>query len=191
MPDKSIIEKLQETVKCFKCGYSNIVEVNLTEQDVVRINNDGYDGYPLPDIFPVYVKYCGECGWVASQLTKSDKFNVVSNFNDPGDSRAPHYHKTGWHFEFVTFGKVEYFQRPLGSKEVPHSIILNVGQLLFIPPMVEHGLYFSGVGNLFTWANKGRPAGDLVKVEEDFLNPTEGKKYNRKSSYGKKNIEEE
>jgi quercetin dioxygenase-like cupin family protein len=59
-----------------------------------------------------------------------------------GTVRANHYHKTDWHYCYFLSGKLEYLRRPVGSDAAPERIIVDAGQLLFTPPMVEHALVF-------------------------------------------------
>ena len=59
-----------------------------------------------------------------------------------GSFRANHYHKTDWHFCYVMEGCIEYFHRPTGSDADPEVLLVKAGQMVFTPPMVDHGMKF-------------------------------------------------
>ena len=59
-----------------------------------------------------------------------------------GSLRANHYHKTDWHYCYVISGKIEYFHRKLNSKKEPELIIVEKGNMIFTPPLVEHCMKF-------------------------------------------------
>ncbi|MBT7755639.1 MAG: cupin domain-containing protein, partial [Candidatus Magasanikbacteria bacterium] len=59
-----------------------------------------------------------------------------------GSLRANHYHKTDWHYCYVVSGTIEYLHRLTGSKSEPETIIVNEGEMVFTPPMIDHGMKF-------------------------------------------------
>lgn len=59
-----------------------------------------------------------------------------------GTLRANHYHLTDWHYCYVLSGKIEYFHRPHGSLGTPERILVDEGQMMFTPPMVDHAMIF-------------------------------------------------
>ena len=59
-----------------------------------------------------------------------------------GTIRANHYHKTDWHFCYVLEGSIDYYHRPVGSKESPKKVEIKKGELFFTPPMIEHAMVF-------------------------------------------------
>ena len=59
-----------------------------------------------------------------------------------GSLRANHYHKTDWHYCYVVSGTIEYMHRPTGSDRPPEAIIVEAGEMIFTPPMVDHGMKF-------------------------------------------------
>ena len=59
-----------------------------------------------------------------------------------GSLRANHYHKTDWHYCYVVSGKIEYIHRPTGSDQEPEIILVEEGEMVFTPPMVDHGMKF-------------------------------------------------
>lgn len=59
-----------------------------------------------------------------------------------GSLRANHYHKTDWHYCYVISGRIEYFHRKLNSLKKPDLIIVEKGNMVFTPPLVEHCMKF-------------------------------------------------
>ena len=60
-----------------------------------------------------------------------------------GSLRANHYHKTDWHYCYVVSGQIEYLHRPTGSNQEPIRILVNKGEMVFTPPMIDHCMKFS------------------------------------------------
>jgi dTDP-4-dehydrorhamnose 3,5-epimerase-like enzyme len=59
-----------------------------------------------------------------------------------GSLRANHYHKTDWHYCYVVSGQIEYLHRITGSETEPETILVNEGEMVFTPPMIDHGMNF-------------------------------------------------
>ena len=59
-----------------------------------------------------------------------------------GSLRANHYHKTDWHYCYVISGQIEYLHRQTGSNQKPETILVNKGEMIFTPPMIDHGMRF-------------------------------------------------
>jgi quercetin dioxygenase-like cupin family protein len=85
-----------------------------------------------------------------------------------GTIRANHYHLTDWHFSFVEQGQILYFERLIGSNEIPEPKVVNEGSMFFTPPNVEHAMLFTKETVFFTFAKNVRSHGnheaDLVRV---------------------------
>ena len=60
-----------------------------------------------------------------------------------GTVRANHFHKTDWHYCFVTDGEIEYYYRETGDNEEPKVVTVKKGQCFFTPPMVDHAMKFN------------------------------------------------
>jgi len=92
-----------------------------------------------------------------------------------GTLRADHYHKTDWHYCYVVSGTIEYFHRPTGSDQEPELIMVNEGEMVFTPPMVDHGMRFPVDTVFLTLSRNPR---DQASYEEDIVRiemmPTEG-----------------
>lgn len=59
-----------------------------------------------------------------------------------GSLRANHYHLTDWHYCYVLSGKMEYYHRPHGHTGKPKRLLVEEGQMVFTPPMVDHAMVF-------------------------------------------------
>lgn len=59
-----------------------------------------------------------------------------------GTLRANHYHKTDWHYCYVISGCIEYHYRTTGSDTAPERIVVRAGEMVFTPPLVDHGMVF-------------------------------------------------
>ena len=59
-----------------------------------------------------------------------------------GSLRANHYHKTDWHYCYVISGTIDYHHRPTGSTGTPETMTVKQGEMVFTPPMVDHGMTF-------------------------------------------------
>ena len=86
-----------------------------------------------------------------------------------GTVRANHYHKTDWHYCYVVAGSIDYYHRPVGSKDKPEHILVKTGQVFFTPPMVEHAMVFPEDCTFLNLAGNNRDQKhyeeDLVRVE--------------------------
>ena len=94
-----------------------------------------------------------------------------------GSIRANHYHKTDWHYCYVVSGEIEYLHRPTGSDAVPEVIAVHQGEMVFTPPMIDHGMKFPVDTVFLTLSRNPRDQetyeNDVVRV--DFIS-TEGLK---------------
>lgn len=94
-----------------------------------------------------------------------------------GSLRANHYHKTDWHYCYVISGTIEYLHRPTGSDAEPEVLMVNEGEMVFTPPMFDHGMKFPVDTVFLTLSRNPRDQAtyeaDVVRV--DFV-PTDGLK---------------
>ena len=90
-----------------------------------------------------------------------------------GTLRANHYHKTDWHYCYVLSGRIEYYYRPTGSVKEPDCVITKAGEMVFTPPMVDHGMVFPEDTVFLTLSRNPRDQAtyeaDVVRIE--MLNP--------------------
>jgi len=83
-----------------------------------------------------------------------------------GSIRANHYHKTDWHYCYVLSGQLEYLHRPTGSDAEPDVILVDEGEMVFTPPLVDHGMRFP-VDTVFL--TLGRNPRDQATYEADVV----------------------
>ena len=83
--------------------------------------------------------------------------------------RANHYHKTDWHYCYVVSGTIEYYHRPTGSTEEPECLIVKAGEMVFTPPMVDHGMKFPEDTVFLTLSRNPRDQesyeADVIRIE--------------------------
>ena len=86
-----------------------------------------------------------------------------------GSLRANHYHKTDWHYCYVVSGCIEYYHRPTGSDHEPECLIVKTGEMVFMPPMVDHAMKFPEDTVFLTLSSNPRNQeayeSDVVRVE--------------------------
>ena len=99
-------------------------------------------------------------------LVDSIMRSAVMIVSKAGSVRANHYHKTDWHYCYVISGRIEYLHRPTGSKEEPARIIVKEGEMVFTPPMIDHGMRFP-VDTVFL--TLGRNPRDQATYEADVV----------------------
>lgn len=59
-----------------------------------------------------------------------------------GSRRSDHAHVLDGHWLYVLSGRMEYFERPVGSAEKPEHITVNPGELIWTGPGIEHATVF-------------------------------------------------
>ncbi len=83
--------------------------------------------------------------------------------------RANHYHKSDSHYMYVVSGSMNYYSRPVGSKEPPHSQLVTAGQMVFTPPLLEHAVHYLEDSVFLNITSEPRDQSsyeeDLVRVE--------------------------
>jgi dTDP-4-dehydrorhamnose 3,5-epimerase-like enzyme len=75
-------------------------------------------------------------------LADEEMKSAVFITSKAGSIRANHYHKTDWHYCYVLSGSIDYYFRPVGSKQPPQHVKVKTGQIFFTPPMIEHAMCF-------------------------------------------------
>ncbi len=92
-----------------------------------------------------------------------------------GSLRANHYHKTDWHYCYVLSGSIEYYHRPTGAGEEPECVVVREGEMVFTPPMVDHGMKFPEDCTFLTLSRNPRDQesyeADVVRID---MVPTDG-----------------
>lgn len=75
---------------------------------------------------------------VIRPLVEADIRSVLVIESKAGSVRADHYHHTDWHYLYVVSGRMIYWYRPHGDTSPPKRLVVEAGQLVFTPPMMEH-----------------------------------------------------
>ena len=92
-----------------------------------------------------------------------------------GSLRANHYHKTDWHYCYVISGAIDYHHRLTGSTSTPETMTIKQGEMVFTPPMIDHGMTFPEDTVFLTLSRNPR---DQESYEQDVVRvdmmPTEG-----------------
>ena len=102
-------------------------------------------------------------------LTHEHNGSVVIIDTFPSVQRANHYHKEDYHYCYIVSGQITYYERKVGSKDIPNRYIFNSGEMFYTPPMVEHCMYFEERTIFVTLGGKTRKQeeyeADLVRLE--------------------------
>ena len=80
--------------------------------------------------------------------------------SNKGSVRANHYHKKDSHYCYLVSGAMEYFERPIGAQEIPQPTIVEAGDMVYTPPMVEHAMRFTEDTVFFAFATESRHQDD-------------------------------
>jgi quercetin dioxygenase-like cupin family protein len=68
--------------------------------------------------------------------------SVLRITSKKGAIRANHYHKEDYHYCVLESGRMEYYERPVGSTEKPRRLLIQPGQVFYTRAMVEHAMKF-------------------------------------------------
>ena len=93
---------------------------------------------PLVNLEKPFVDLRGSIQPLVDSIMKS----AVMIQSKAGSLRANHYHKTDWHYCYVISGKIEYYYKELNSNITPELLIVEKGNMVFTPPLVEHCMKF-------------------------------------------------
>lgn len=92
---------------------------------------------------------------------------IIRSFK--GTVRANHYHNTDWHYAYVISGAILYFERKIGSLDIPNPHTFGPGEMFFTQPKVEHSMVFLEDTEFLTLAKNVRShenhEADLTRVE--------------------------
>ena len=123
------------------------------------------EALPTDALVPLEPPFADERGAI-QPLVEREMHSALMISSKQGSVRANHYHKTDWHYCYVVSGTMEYHHRPVGSSEQPTKVIVEAGQMVFSPPMVEHAMYFP-VDTVFLTLS--RNARDQESYEDDVV----------------------
>lgn len=117
---------------------------------------------PMP---PAYINAAGSI----QNLLEEPCGGVAVIRSRAGSVRSQHYHLTDAHWLYVLSGQMHYFERPVGSKETPEPILVQAGEMIYTPSMVEHATSFSEDTVLISMSKNPRTheahEADLVRVK--------------------------
>ncbi len=105
----------------------------LTEEEM-----KGWPKHPLVNLEKPFVDLRGSIQPLVDSIMKS----AVMIQSKAGSLRANHYHKTDWHYCYVISGKIEYYYKELNLNKTPELVIVEKGNMVFTPPLVEHCMKF-------------------------------------------------
>ena len=94
--------------------------------------------HPLVNLEKPFVDLRGSIQPLVDSIMKS----AVMIHSKAGSLRANHYHKTDWHYCYVIYGKIKYYYKELNSDKGPELLIVEKGNMVFTPPLVEHCMKF-------------------------------------------------
>ncbi len=120
-------------------------------------------------LVPLPAPFVDERGAIQT-LVRDKKISTVQLITSKaGSIRANHYHKADWHYMYVVSGTMTYFYRPVGSKAAPSSLLVQAGQLVYTPSLVEHAVEYHEDSVFINIAGGPRDQtayeNDLVRVE--------------------------
>ncbi|GAB6052612.1 hypothetical protein JCM17960_14320 [Magnetospira thiophila] len=124
--------------------------------------------WPDQAIVPLERPFVDDRGAIQPLVDRMMKSAVLID-SKAGALRANHYHKTDWHYCYVLSGTIEYYHRPTGSTEDPELLLVQAGQMVFTPPMVDHGMKFPVDTTFLTLSRNPRDQAtyeaDVVRVD--------------------------
>jgi dTDP-4-dehydrorhamnose 3,5-epimerase-like enzyme len=140
----------------------------MSEADIAPLTEDEKARWPAHGVVKLekpFVDVRGEIQPLVDEMMRS----AVMIESKAGSLRANHYHKTDWHYCYVISGAIEYMHRPTGSDEEPSMILVKTGEMVFTPPMIDHGMKFPVDTVFLTLSRNPRDQAtyeaDVVRVE--------------------------
>lgn len=97
--------------------------------------------YPHENTVPLDPPYDDARGKIQNLLLRPITSTAVIT-SRAGTMRANHYHDTDWHYAYVVSGRVIYFERDVGSTNLPEPKVYGEGEMFFTPPHREHCMVF-------------------------------------------------
>lgn len=113
----------------------------MNEPDIDPVTEEEKISWPDEAIVPLEKPFVDDRGAIQPLVDTMMKSAVMIE-SKKGALRANHYHKTDWHYCYVISGVIEYYHRPTGSEDEPELLLVKEGQMVFTPPMVDHGMKF-------------------------------------------------
>ena len=146
----------------------------MPNADILPLSDEEQETWPSDIVVSLEKPYVDARGKIQPLADIMMQSAVIID-SKKGSLRANHYHKTDWHYCYVLSGSIEYYHRPTGSNLDPECLIAKAGEMIFTPPMVDHGMKFPEDTKFLTLSRNPRDQAsyeaDVVRV--DMLN-TEG-----------------
>lgn len=71
-------------------------------------------------------------------LVEADMRSALVIERTAGSVGADHYHLSDWHYLYMVTGRMRYWYRRHGEDAPPREVIVEAGQMVFTPAMMEH-----------------------------------------------------
>ena len=107
----------------------------------IKSLSDGPETWPENPIVELETPHADDRGEIIP-LVDAPMRSAVLITSKKGTVRANHFHRTDWHYCYVLSGRIEYYHRPTGSADAPELVVVDEGQMVFTPPMVDHSMVF-------------------------------------------------
>ena len=128
-----------------------------------NIKLDDESMWPKEGLVELESPYSDDRGKIQSLVNFPMK-NLSLISSKKGVVRSNHYHLTDWHFMYVLSGSFDYYFRPTNSGEELQCVQVNVGEMIFTPPMEDHATVFLEDCDLLAMSRNSR---DQEAYEED------------------------
>ena len=122
---------------------------------IIPVSENEKKLWPTSIIVDLPKPFSDERGTIQPLLDIDMKSSVLIT-SKSGSIRANHYHKTDWHYCYVLSGKIKYYHRPHGNKDLPKEVTIKEKQMFFTPPMVDHAMVFNKKTEFITWSRNSR-----------------------------------
>ena len=138
----------------------------LTEEEM-----KDWPKHPLVNLEKPFVDLRGSIQPLVDSIMKS----AVMIHSKAGSLRANHYHKTDWHYCYVISGKIKYYYKELNSDKAPDLLIVEKGNMVFTPPLVEHCMKFPEDTLFLTLSRNPRDQEtyELDVIRTNFIDPSD------------------
>jgi quercetin dioxygenase-like cupin family protein len=81
-------------------------------------------------------------GWIDNLKHYGVSGTVSVLYSKAGAVRANHWHRTDDHALYILTGAVEYYERAVGSSDMPRPQRFGPREMFYTPPMREHAMRF-------------------------------------------------